>query len=373
MKGLKRISIFLVATAVETVLSWLSLVVTTDNELTVVSSWPDYDENTNAVAVEEISRRRKVVVLTNNTHREVSQAPWFHRTIPKWSVYAMYMYLRASRVYFTHGLYNCKNRNPEKITINLWHGMPIKRIGLLSDDKYRPINADYHIATSDFFAPIVARSFGVSEESVIVSGLPRCDVLEKKGPSLQRKILWLPTYRKANRGSEREDSSARVNESGILNVPWGDLDLVLEKHNWHLDIVLHPLETNTVPRQKLKSITIHQQNAESKFSVYEALNEASMLISDISSVIVDFVLTGRPICIYFPDEHEYTQRRGLNFNLEDMGLKIRRTFGELSEAIENPHWCLSHLGKIRELQKFEGSFSSRLVDTIEAIENAKDS
>lgn len=62
-------------------------------------------------------------------------------------------------------------------------------------------------------------------------------------------------------------------------------------------------------------------------SEYPDLNEliqaSDILISDYSSVIFDYSLTEKPIFIFSYDYTEYSQRRGMYFNIEDELLSSR--------------------------------------------------
>lgn len=62
--------------------------------------------------------------------------------------------------------------------VNLWHGMPIKAIGLLDGKSKEDIcYSDYLIATSEFYRKIMADPFDMHLDQVLTVGLPRNDVL----------------------------------------------------------------------------------------------------------------------------------------------------------------------------------------------------
>ena len=73
---------------------------------------------------------------------------------------------------------------PGRTAVCLWHGMPVKAIRRLHDGDFEmfPVFGTVHVATSSFFRYIIAGVFGVHPSSVLVSGLPRVDVLKGHAP-----------------------------------------------------------------------------------------------------------------------------------------------------------------------------------------------
>ena len=79
--------------------------------------------------------------------------------------------------------------NRKRLIVNLWHGVPLKKIALLEENasKFKKIyfkylfsnNYSFIITTSKKLTNLMSRSFGVKEEQVKVLGQPRNDVLFK--------------------------------------------------------------------------------------------------------------------------------------------------------------------------------------------------
>jgi CDP-glycerol glycerophosphotransferase (TagB/SpsB family) len=70
--------------------------------------------------------------------------------------------------------------------------------------------------------------------------------------------------------------------------------------------------------------------------LYELLAQADMLVTDVSSVYVDFLVTQRPQILYFPDMQRYEETRGLLLQpLEDFAPgPIVRAFPELLAQLD---------------------------------------
>ena len=82
------------------------------------------------------------------------------------------------------------NLNKKRIIVNLWHGIPLKKIALMENNfsilkrlYFKNIfskNYSYILTTSKNLLPIMKESFGVAEEVVKVWGQPRNDCLFEK-------------------------------------------------------------------------------------------------------------------------------------------------------------------------------------------------
>lgn len=224
--------------------------------------------------------------------------------------------------FYSFGKYPVKP-SKKQVVVNVWHGSPLKKIGnYLDDNDYNFFT--YILAASDFFAPIMQKSFNCEKEQVKVCGHPRNDALFSKEDSLKKLgfdgeykkvILWLPTFRQsdflktddisASKGtglpilSEREDMAAtneRLKENDCLMIakihPAQDLSLI-----------------DTESFSNIKIVTNNQMQ-DSMCDLYKLLAQADALITDYSSVYFDYLLLNRPIAFTVDDIKEYTENRG---------------------------------------------------------------
>lgn len=239
------------------------------------------------------------------------------KLVKKNSVAGLLYFVKAKVVFHTHGTYFFVTRSYKSCVVNLWHGMQIKTVGYLDGkSKYDVAYCDYSICTSPFHQTKMAQAFGLDESRVLLSGQPRNDALlvfsdiERASfyhtfdiESDNDIIFWLPTYRVSNVGDVRVDSlsSSFMSdfESGFLY----DLNKTLVINKKTLIIKLHPMDVENSNRilnaTKFSHIRIlnQQQWALSPVELYTALAFSSGLISDVSSVIVDYIITGKPIAV----------------------------------------------------------------------------
>ncbi len=244
-------------------------------------------------------------------------------------------FLRSKYVFYSFGKYPIKP-SKNQIVVNVWHGMPLKRIGNMErgKEKAKYNYFTYVLATSEFFADIMMKSFSCSREQVLINGQPRNDIMfqkdEQKAAALrhgaEKLILWLPTYR--DKAEDDEDDKRQESPIQFIESVRGhDLDNFLRKNNVRLIVKHHPLydgkDMNSFTNIK---IFRHQDFQTSGDDLYVYLRSADALITDYSSVYFDYMLLDRPIGFVLDDMKSYGEQRGFVFDnpLEMMpGTQIR--------------------------------------------------
>ena len=100
-------------------------------------------------------------------------------------------------------------------------------------------------------------------------------------------ILWTPTFR-GNAADPRQEGMAAID---ALEKELGDGYFVIRKVHPHVDNRYH-LSNCDIPAEELLPV-------------------ADLMITDYSSVVMDFMLFDRPFVLFAPDLAEYEQKRGL--------------------------------------------------------------
>lgn len=241
--------------------------------------------------------------------------------------------MTASEVYYTHGLFDFFRpiTKEKQYVVNLWHGMPLKKIGLLNGAARVP---RFHvcISSSEYFVDVMARLFGVSPAQVVVTGLPRNNALlhiMKKGEILEKlKIInrefavWLPTFRKTEMGSRSDTSSNSI--LGVENFNLMEIDKRLEGSDIFIFIKPHPLACYQKDNNKYKNIRIISDKYLSSLGIglYEMLGSSKMLITDYSSVCIDYLVTKNKILSITADKSEYEKGRGFAVDIDDLDIAV---------------------------------------------------
>ncbi len=237
------------------------------------------------------------------------------------SLSGLLAYWRARVVVHTHGVYGSCSGARGKVFVNIWHGMPIKRLDPGSD--VGRLQTDVTIATSEVHSGHLAETWDLSREQVAVVGLPCNDLLVAPGHApawlaqhtgRRPLVLWLPTYRRAVTGQLRADGADLGTVTQFAGADLETVDAVMGALGAFCVIKPHPLAEvpETASRDNVAVMTtssIEQLGS----SLYELLAHADLLITDHSSVWVDFLLTGRPIVFAISDLSEYADSRGFYF------------------------------------------------------------
>lgn len=219
-----------------------------------------------------------------------------------------------------------------RVLINLWHGMPIKHVGIKGYSGLSKLRvylqlkmySKYYSAfcvTSKRFIPIVKESFLIDEDKIKVLGQPRNDLLFKQNnkdeilndlysnlPYYKKIILYAPTYRTSAYGGKSDLEPTKF-------FPFDDFDLeklenFLEENNYIIFIRTHHLDN--IPFKETKRIRLLNNNKIE--DIFEILNIFDLLISDYSGMIYDFVLTKKSLLFLPYDLDEYIKSVGIYFD-----------------------------------------------------------
>ncbi len=224
-----------------------------------------------------------------------------------------------------YGTHLRKNR----VIVNLWHGVPLKKIGLLDPNlssfgrlyfrKLFTENYSYILTTSHALVPIMRESFDAPRGMVKVWGQPRNDMVFCENdrekilksfyrdlPAYEKVILYAPTFRDGGR---------------TQLFPFGDydrgaLDAFLEKEKAILCIRTHIQERESTNRYL--SDRIRYLGNEEAEDITSILNIFDVLITDYSSIYIDYLLTGKPMIFLPYDKEDYLANRGMNFPYEEV-------------------------------------------------------
>jgi CDP-glycerol glycerophosphotransferase len=295
--------------------------------IALMNGQPDYCDD--VLALEKVLRDtdlRKVVILcaSRASAKERSRYPELAPgtlTVAKRTPRGFYYALTAEYVFFTHSA--PIHRYPKSVqSVNVWHGMPVKRVGWMTESGHLLPVVKYSLATSPFWQVVVQESLRPTV-ATFVSGLPRNDrlmlgdrgVLNALGHTTEsgtKLIAWLPTYR--GDWTEGNLSTHCAHVLGLTADQLRGINDLLEEQNALLVIKRHPL-AERVKTPELSRITyinddwLHDRG----FTLHELLGESCALVTDVSSAYVDYLVLDRPIVHHFPDIEAYGHSRGYSF------------------------------------------------------------
>ena len=233
----------------------------------------------------------------------------------------------------------------KRLIINLWHGVPLKKIALLDPNLkkaariyFKKIFSENYtciLTTSHELIPLMARSFAVSEDKIKVWGQPRNDgIFQKKDcrkilgqlfpdlPEYTKTVLYAPTFR----------DYGQVQLFPFKDFDQEQLEAFLEEKNMLLFIRTHVAEQGSAAPYLGKRIRfLGNEQAE---DVTGILNIFDCLITDYSSIYIDYLLTDKPMIFLPYDRQQYLDGRGMNFDYDDVtpGPKPE-TFNDFLDAL----------------------------------------
>jgi len=174
---------------------------------------------------------------------------------------------------------------------NLWHGNPLKKIGNdVSKNEKKYLGNYYLSASSQVEKDNLLTAFNVYEENIFVTGLPRNSMIKKSERKL-KKIIYMPTH--------REES--RLNVISILNQDIKKVNNFLSENNIILYLRLHYYDLEKLNKLKITFSNIKKYDLHD--DIYQSINEFDLLITDYSSIYLDFLLSEKPI-IFFPYDYD---------------------------------------------------------------------
>ncbi len=246
------------------------------------------------------------------------------------SFWGYYYSMRAKVAIVSHSVFSDLNYfaiSPKTKIIQLWHGIPLKKIyyddtksanKFSGKSKLKTIifpflkeNFDLLIVTSAEFQKIAEQAFMIPNEKIKITGYPRNDVFFRtKTRHNKKKIIYLPTLRKSI-GSEVDLFSKYAFDADKMSE-------MLKNSNSELYIKLHPV--NKIPKKFVDLIRNYSNIIIlENIDIYDHLNDFDLLITDFSSVYFDFLLSNKPIIFATFDKAEYLQNeRELYFNYDDV-------------------------------------------------------
>lgn len=142
-------------------------------------------------------------------------------------------------------------------------------------------------------------------------------------PEDKKIILYAPTYRNSDSAATYDMDHSQILDA--MENRFGGEWIILNRYHFKTKAV----------RKKRKLLEEDERilSATTYPDIQELIVAADVGITDYSSWICDFMLTGRPGFIYAPDLEDYDQERGFYYPLEETPFPIAETNDELEEKI----------------------------------------
>lgn len=231
-------------------------------------------------------------------------------------------FLRASYLFYTHTVFMSPDPGSRRFDVNVGHGHGPKRAE----------NVTHHVAHRADMAVVNNRRWG--GDVVDVQGLrrhgqlvvlhnPREDAFREKADKSKLAqlgiasdkpfVVWLPTYRRTiSMSTAQWQDGTPISETPGTAEDLSRMADLARDAGVQLVTKFHPLDaeaTTTVPGM----ITVTAEALQKVgLSFYQFIGLTDGLISDYSSIYVDYMVTGKPWALYFRDFESFTKARGFN-------------------------------------------------------------
>ena len=243
----------------------------------------------------------------------------------------------------------------DTVYIQTWHGTPLKKIALdipgqdwqkaawLKDAAHWT----YFISPSRKLDRIFCGAFGLAERKILPLGYPRNDIfsdpyLQQRArqrlaklalPDAKKVLLYAPTFR---------------DFQGTFELPF-DLESLANalQDKYVLLLKMHPNIKKLIGDDYRDFV----RNVSAYPDIQELMLVADILLTDYSSVMFDFALTGKPIILYPYDYESYARDlRGFYFDYEQIvpGPLARSTEDIINFCLQPEQITRQYASKLRE-------------------------
>ena len=371
---------------------WTKKMKVDPKQIMFISFQGDYTCNPKYIA-EELRKRNKGYKIVWSAREESLYNESFPPEFKLITQYSMDFYreLGRSKMVVSNSVEFQKKmsaKKKEQIWMETWHGsLGIKRFDASSNNGREWVAAakrvgklsDYIISNSTFENDVYRGTFWPTT-TILEYGHPRNDILFNRTDALRTEMLNKVIPAKHRRDNGEKDPFKYVlyaptfRDSHSLTpyaVDYDRLCAALSERfggKWKVIIRLHPTVRNSVKKPKYGGNVIDLSEYP---DIQEIMLVADAAITDYSSWIYDYILTGKPGFIFATDIKSYDQERGFYFPLSSTPFPIAKNNEELENNIlqfDEARYQTEVEAFLKDKGCFEnGDAAKRTADLIETI------
>ncbi len=243
-----------------------------------------------------------------------------------------------------------------QVYLNTWHGTPLKAMGRIVPQREYALGnvqrnfmiADYLLYQNGFSRDVFLDDYMIREfyqGKIMLSGYPRNSaffaserreiIRGEMGISDMKVMAYMPTWRGL---LSKKENKKQIEQIGNYLY---DIDGALEE-NQVLFVKLHPYVKEGLNYDDFE----HIRPFPDEYETYDFLNATDMLITDYSSIMFDYAVSGKKIILFTYDRKEYLGDRGMYIDLDEIEFPKADTVLSLMEKINDEEEV--HYEKFRE-------------------------
>ena len=230
-------------------------------------------------------------------------------------------------------------KRPGQVYINIWHGTPLKKLGLAKNTRNIPgngktqknfVNADYLLYPNEYTFKNMTESYKVRElltGKALMLGYPRCGgllqtaaqdnsaLIKELAPNGEKIFVYMPTFK------DYVDNEVLVQETAEL-LDYLDANL---KDDQILFVNLHHRLSDVIDYEKFTHIKKFPPLIDS----YALMAVSDALITDYSSVFFDYLTLGKQLILHVEDIEHYVRARGTYMDMLTLPFDMAHTKEEI--------------------------------------------
>ena len=241
---------------------------------------------------------------------------------------------------------SCLKHKDELKVFQIWHALgAIKKFSLQSTGKAQGRDAgvakamsmhknyDFVIAPSEKTAEFYCEAFGCSKDKIIISSLPRVDVISNGSSRYDEFIKLNPQYK--NKKLIAYFPTFRENDSVYIKKL---CDAFKSSEDYALIVSPHP------------ATKVSEEYAfNGKFSTYDLAKLSDGIISDYSATAIECSLLNKPLWFYVPDYEQYKAEKGLNIEVkEEFSKACFQNEADLLNAVKTNNYDFDNLKRFSD-------------------------
>ena len=238
-------------------------------------------------------------------------------------------------------------KKDEQVYLNTWHGTPLKAMGRrvpgreygLGNVQRNFLISDVLLYQNEFSRDIFLDDYMIRNlypGKIMLSGYPRNSALfqKKLGERIRREngleghqlIVYMPTWRGLLHKKNFDD------QVKTIYLYLAQIDKMLTDRQIFF-VKLHPYVGEAIDYK----IYRHIRPFPAKYDTYDFLNATDVLVTDYSSIMFDFGVSGKKMVLFTYDREDYLRERGMYIDLNEVELPKADTVDELIEEINRPN------------------------------------
>lgn len=243
-------------------------------------------------------------------------------------LYKITLFSMTKYYFFSHRNLSRVKPKSNQVFFNLTHGTPLKD----STGRHNSIEkSTYILTTSKYSGSLRVKTYGSGEDKLKVLGFPRNDFFFDNNNSLEKMLdysteykktlIWMPTFRR-HKNKKTNDIGSMDSEYDIpvLNteLDWIEFNDFLKSKKVLVLLKVHPAQDlDFIIKNGYSNLKVinNKEILDLNIELYSLLGATDGLITDYSSVYLDYLITDKPIGFTIDDLDYY--KEGLGFLVED--------------------------------------------------------